>query len=83
MGGLIAGQYVHTDWGLSFMIPGAIMGISGFIIFLFLVPNPTDVGCAPPGSYVYRRLDGANSSDEGSINDDVEPHHSEEDRVSF
>lgn len=77
LGSLIAAQYVESDWGLSFMIPGAIMGISGFIIFLFLVPNPIDVGI-PPGPHDYRKLDGTNSSDEGSSYDDIESIHDEE-----
>ena len=73
LGALIAAAFVEKDWGLSFMVPGAVMGISGFIIFLFLVPNPVDVGCIPPGPYGYRKLDGTNSSDEGSDGrDDVE-----------
>lgn len=63
LGTLIAATYVETDWGLSFMVPGGIMGLCGFIVFLFLAPNPTDVGCAPPASKIYRRLD--NNSDEG------------------
>lgn len=82
LGSLIAAEYVETDWGLSFMVPGAIMGVLGFVIFLFLAPSPIDVGCIPPGPYGYRKLDVARSSDEGSGNEDVESIHSE-DRVSL
>lgn len=82
LGTLIAAFYVESDWGLSFMVPGAIMGVLGFIIFLFLAPNPIDVGCIPPGPYGYRKLDVARSSDEGSGNEDEESIHSEN-RVSF
>ena len=82
LGTLIAASFVETDWGLSFMVPGAIMGVLGFVIFLFLVPNPTDVGCAPPTPYGYRKLDVSHSSDEGSCADDVDSTYSE-DRVSF
>ncbi|KAG7214123.1 hypothetical protein KM043_001478 [Ampulex compressa] len=45
---------------------GGVMGVAGFIIFLFLIPNPTDIGCIPPNALGYRRVDVANSSDEGS-----------------
>ncbi|KAK9754021.1 Major Facilitator Superfamily [Popillia japonica] len=48
LGSVIAGKYVETDWSLSFIIPGFIIGAVGFIIFLFLVVRPTDVGCIPP-----------------------------------
>lgn len=45
LGSLIAGYYVETDWSLSFIVPGLIIGTAGFILFLFLVVNPNDVGC--------------------------------------
>nr|XP_022899760.1 glucose-6-phosphate exchanger SLC37A2 isoform X2 [Onthophagus taurus] len=58
LGTLIAAKYVETDWSLSFIIPGLIIGVFGFVIFLFLVVHPTDVGCLPPDS---QRLRNANS----------------------
>ncbi|XP_043670631.1 glucose-6-phosphate exchanger SLC37A2 isoform X1 [Vespula pensylvanica] len=82
LGTLIAAKFVESDWGLSFMIPGAIMGLAGFIIFLFLVPTPTDVGCSLPNSIGYRQFD-ANSSDEDSIEDVEESHTNGEDRVIY
>lgn len=82
LGTLIAAKFVESDWGLSFMIPGAIMGLAGFIIFLFLVPAPTDVGCSLPNSLGYRKLDATNSSDEDSI-EDVEESHTNGEDVSF
>jgi OPA family glycerol-3-phosphate transporter-like MFS transporter 1/2 len=45
LGSLIAAEYVETDWSLSFIIPGLIIGVVGFVLFLFLVVNPSDVGC--------------------------------------
>lgn len=44
---MVAAAFVETDWALSFIMPGLIIGVIGFIIFLFLVVNPSDVGCAP------------------------------------
>ncbi|XP_011499610.1 PREDICTED: sugar phosphate exchanger 2 isoform X2 [Ceratosolen solmsi marchali] len=78
LGSLIAAEFVEKDWGLSFMVPGVIMGISGFIIFLFLVPNPSDIGYIPPGPYGYRKLDVAHSSDEGSGIEDAESIHNDD-----
>ncbi|XP_034187123.1 major facilitator superfamily transporter 16 isoform X2 [Osmia lignaria lignaria] len=72
LGSLIAAEFVESDWGLSFMVPGAVMGIAGFIIFLFLIPNPIDIGCIPPISPRYRKFDVTHSSDEGSGSDDCE-----------
>ncbi|XP_012251926.2 glucose-6-phosphate exchanger SLC37A2 isoform X2 [Athalia rosae] len=70
LGTIIAAEFVETDWGLSFMVPGAIMGVVGFILFLFLAPNPADVGFVTPEPMRYRQIDAINSSDEGSpIND--------------
>lgn len=47
-GSLIAGAFVTTNWGMSFTVPGMIIGGLGFLIFLFLVPNPEDVDLVPP-----------------------------------
>ncbi|KFM64549.1 Sugar phosphate exchanger 2, partial [Stegodyphus mimosarum] len=47
LGAYIAGYFVVQNWGLSFIIPGAIVGAVGFILFLFLVPHPEDVNCSP------------------------------------
>jgi len=48
LGSVIAGGYVQDDWGLSFIVPGAVIGAMGFIVFLFLVPKPQHVGCSVP-----------------------------------
>lgn len=46
LGAYVAGHFVAQNWGLSFIIPGAIVGFVGFVLFLFLVPHPEDVDCA-------------------------------------
>ncbi|KAG8280970.1 hypothetical protein J6590_068998 [Homalodisca vitripennis] len=48
LGTVIAGYYVESDWALSFIVPGVIIALMGFINFLFLVPDPMDVGCVVP-----------------------------------
>uniref|UniRef100_A0A1B6MD49 Sugar phosphate exchanger 3 n=1 Tax=Graphocephala atropunctata TaxID=36148 RepID=A0A1B6MD49_9HEMI len=48
LGTVIAGYYVESDWALSFIVPGVIIALVGFINFLFLVPDPLDVGCVVP-----------------------------------
>lgn len=67
LGSLIAAKYVESDWGLSFMVPGAIMGVVGFIIFLFLAPNPLDVGCNPPATHGCKSHEISNSSDDDYV----------------
>jgi len=61
LGSLIAGNYVETDWAYSFIMPGLIMGIAGFILYLFLVIHPLSVGLQPPegvpNKKQYRRLE--------------------------
>lgn len=73
LGSLIAAEYVETDWSLSFIYPGLIIGVAGFLLFLFLVVNPGDVGCTMPDQEnttrrTYRRLEDAvaNRSDQSS-----------------
>lgn len=45
LGSLVAAHYLETDWSLSFIVPGCIMGFVGFVLFLFLVDAPEIVGC--------------------------------------
>ncbi|XP_003704934.1 major facilitator superfamily transporter 16 isoform X1 [Megachile rotundata] len=72
LGSLIAAEFVESDWGLSFMVPGAVMGVVGFIIFLFLIPNPIDIGFVPPISPRFRKFDATHTSDEDSGAEDCE-----------
>lgn len=37
LGSLIAGYWVSTCWGLSFIVPGAIVAAMGVVCFLFLI----------------------------------------------
>ncbi|KAM6334444.1 glucose-6-phosphate exchanger SLC37A2 [Alca torda] len=48
LGSLIAGAWVSSAWGLSFIVPGIIITAMGIICFFFLVEYPEDVGCSPP-----------------------------------
>ncbi|XP_041808550.1 glucose-6-phosphate exchanger SLC37A2 [Chelmon rostratus] len=48
LGSLIAGVYVSSDWGMSFIVPGLIIASTGILCFFFLVEKPEDVNCAPP-----------------------------------
>ncbi|CAH8866220.1 unnamed protein product [Trichobilharzia szidati] len=38
LGSLIAGVFVETAWGWSFVVPGLIVGLLSIPIYLFLVP---------------------------------------------
>ncbi|XP_048471611.1 glucose-6-phosphate exchanger SLC37A2 isoform X2 [Rhincodon typus] len=51
LGSLIAGIFVSSAWGLSFIVPGAIIAAMGIVCFLFLVEYPEDIGCTPPTHY--------------------------------
>lgn len=48
LGSLIAGAFVSSAWGLSFIIPGAIIACTGLLCFFFLVDKPEDVDCCSP-----------------------------------
>ncbi|XP_063161384.1 glucose-6-phosphate exchanger SLC37A1 [Candoia aspera] len=45
LGSLIAGYWVSTCWGLSFVVPGIIISLMGIICYLFLIEHPKDVNC--------------------------------------
>lgn len=65
LGTVIAAHYVETDWALSFIVPGFIMGVCGFIMFLFLIDSPEDVGIHENSEDdQYKRLESGNASDE-------------------
>ncbi|XP_055858727.1 glucose-6-phosphate exchanger SLC37A2 isoform X2 [Episyrphus balteatus] len=44
LGSLIAAHYVESDWSMSFIVPGVIAAVLGFMIFLFLVDSPEQAG---------------------------------------
>ncbi|CAO1327504.1 unnamed protein product [Diamesa tonsa] len=75
IGTYIAAYYVTSDWSMSFIVPGMIMGIVGFLLFVFLIDSPELVGMqheVSTGSTEdsnYRRID--NDSDNESGIDDV------------
>nr|XP_005004984.2 glucose-6-phosphate exchanger SLC37A2 isoform X2 [Cavia porcellus] len=48
IGSLIAGVWVNSDWGLSFIVPGIITAAMGIFTFFFLIEYPEDVDCSPP-----------------------------------
>ncbi|KAK7868508.1 hypothetical protein R5R35_001915 [Gryllus longicercus] len=89
LGSLIAGEFVETDWGLSFIVPGVVIALGGFLVFLFLIPHPSIVGITPASSDEeqawerngYRRLDTSvpidASSDSGDELDDPVSYHQE------
>ncbi|XP_036381328.1 glucose-6-phosphate exchanger SLC37A2 [Megalops cyprinoides] len=48
LGSLIAGVFVSSAWGLSFIVPGIIIAATGVLCFFFLVEKPEDVNCSLP-----------------------------------
>ncbi|KAK2828685.1 hypothetical protein Q5P01_019719 [Channa striata] len=48
LGSLIAGVFVSSAWGMSFIVPGIIIASTGILCFFFLVEKPEHVNCSPP-----------------------------------
>lgn len=75
LGTVIPAAYIFTDWSRSFIVPGFIMGVMGFFVYLFLVDSPEVVGCQPrpePSPSIsgdYRPVDQQDS--DGSYTDDT------------
>lgn len=70
IGTYIAAYYVGSDWSMSFIVPGFIMGLLGFVIFMFLVDSPDLVGMQhevtasnPDPATNHRRIDDSDDSD--------------------
>ncbi|XP_055686452.1 glucose-6-phosphate exchanger SLC37A2 isoform X2 [Lutzomyia longipalpis] len=72
-GSLIAAKYVESDWSMSFIVPGLIMGVCGFILFLFLVDSPDSVGCAERHIETRRRDQYSRVENADSPSDDSDP----------
>nr|XP_020669731.1 glucose-6-phosphate exchanger SLC37A2 isoform X2 [Pogona vitticeps] len=72
LGSLIAGTWVSTAWGLSFIVPGIIIAAMGVVCFLFLIEYPEDVDCSPPLHHVAnsdeKGLEAGSSISDGSLN---------------
>ncbi|XP_040278660.1 glucose-6-phosphate exchanger SLC37A1 isoform X2 [Bufo bufo] len=47
-GSLIAGFWVSSCWGMSFVVPGVIIGVMGIVCFLFLIEHPRDIKIENP-----------------------------------
>ncbi|XP_052461462.1 glucose-6-phosphate exchanger SLC37A1 [Carassius gibelio] len=66
LGSLIAGYYVSSNWGLSFIVPGVIIAAMGVICFLFLIEHPNDLkiaiaqSSAPSSQKVHKNWNGVN-----------------------
>ncbi|XP_067848351.1 glucose-6-phosphate exchanger SLC37A1 [Heptranchias perlo] len=45
LGSLIAGYWVSSCWGMSFIVPGIVVALMGVVCFLFLIEHPQDVKC--------------------------------------
>ncbi|XP_061755022.1 glucose-6-phosphate exchanger SLC37A2 isoform X2 [Nerophis ophidion] len=78
LGSLIAGVYVSSAWGMSFIVPGLIIASTGVLCFFFLVERPEDVECTLPQHH--------NSApvNNGSIATEVPEIHSEHsEAISF
>ncbi|XP_020491079.2 glucose-6-phosphate exchanger SLC37A1 isoform X1 [Labrus bergylta] len=43
LGSLIAGYWVSSNWGMSFIVPGIIIAAMGVVCFLFLIEHPNDL----------------------------------------
>ncbi|XP_070832110.1 glucose-6-phosphate exchanger SLC37A1 [Chaetodon trifascialis] len=43
LGSLIAGYWVSSNWGMSFIVPGLIIAAMGVVCFLFLIEHPNDL----------------------------------------
>lgn len=71
LGTYIAAHYVDSDWSMSFIVPGFLMGLMGFVIFMFLTDSPELVGLqheinqgSGDAQQTYRRIDESDGSED-------------------
>lgn len=44
LGTLLAAGALSYGWGWSFILPGALIGVLGIVVYLFLIVEPADIG---------------------------------------
>uniref|UniRef100_A0A1A7Y5W0 Solute carrier family 37 (Glycerol-3-phosphate transporter), member 1 n=2 Tax=Iconisemion striatum TaxID=60296 RepID=A0A1A7Y5W0_9TELE len=70
LGSLIAGYWVSSNWGMSFIVPGLIIAVMGVVCFLFLIEHPHDLksmyaqSLSPSKSVSAKSWNGANGHTE-------------------
>ncbi|KAM9347477.1 glucose-6-phosphate exchanger SLC37A1 [Symphorus nematophorus] len=70
LGSLIAGYWVSSNWGLSFIVPGLIIAAMGVVCFLFLIEHPNDLktmyaqNCSPGKNTPAKSWNGVNGHTE-------------------
>nr|AKN21659.1 slc37a-3 [Schmidtea mediterranea] len=67
IGSIIAGMFVSTAWGYSFVVPGLIMVFIGIVVWLIMIPYPEDIGLSSPDDQKSLVVDLKSSLD---LNDD-------------
>lgn len=45
LGSVVAGVFVSSAWGWSFVVPGLTIGVCGVLAALFVVSHPSDADC--------------------------------------
>ncbi|CAM4606098.1 unnamed protein product [Leuciscus chuanchicus] len=66
LGSLIAGYYVSSNWGMSFIVPGVIIAVMGVVCFFFLIEHPNDLktastqSSAPSNQKLHKSWNGVN-----------------------
>merc|ERR1719154_956313 len=81
LGSLIAGAFVNYNWGLSFTVPGMIIAGVGFLLFIFMVPKPEDVGL-PSSSSNNSQENREQSSETDPLMEDKENEEVNDDNIS-
>ncbi|XP_041806645.1 glucose-6-phosphate exchanger SLC37A1 [Chelmon rostratus] len=64
LGSLIAGYWVSSNWGLSFIVPGLIIAAMGVVCFLFLIEHPNDLKSMYAQSATTKSWNGVNGHTE-------------------
>ncbi|KAM7407939.1 hypothetical protein PAMA_003609 [Pampus argenteus] len=90
LGSLIAGYWVSSNWGLSFIVPGLIIAAMGVVCFLFLIEHPNDLKSmyaqnTSPGKRV-KSWNGVNGHTEVYLqykHNKLQEHYSYDDRESY
>ncbi|KAF9407658.1 hypothetical protein HW555_012391 [Spodoptera exigua] len=75
LGTIMAAEYVDSDWSLSFIYPGLVMGAVGGVVWLFLAPDPRHLGLAAA-------VNGRNSPSRQSTRSDEEDEGLEDEESS-
>ncbi|MQM18895.1 hypothetical protein Taro_051898 [Colocasia esculenta] len=67
LGSVVASAVLEYGWGWSFVLPGVLIMVVGFVVLAFLVVSPKDLGFEPAASEIEMNENGEGNASVGNL----------------